>query len=409
MRLRKFYMICASVALIAFLAAGSALAEKPIIIGAPLPLTGPYASDGEQMKMALELAVHETNAKGGLVGRKLEILYGDVGGLEPEKIKAVGERLVGKGADVILTGYDDAGVDTKVFGQYDIPYLHANAMTLCTEPVAKNPQFRNCFQYVVNDRAFGVNAAKVLFEIPKDMGWKPPNKKVAVIKVDYAYNIEMADSFRDLAKMKGYEIVMDEITAFGMVEWGPILSKINRAQPAFVTFWNLDPTDAARFMKQFYERFGDDGINALVYMQYTPSIPEFLSLAGEASNGLLWSTTFYAYGKRWDDYQKRWTAFYKKPVESTHAFATRDGFDIWAQAVERAGCADCYKEIVELIRGSVYDGIGGVYVFDPYDNSAVPGDYIMPFVWRQIWNGKNKIVAPNRFKENSAQKPIWMK
>ena len=120
--------------------ATTALAAKPILIGTPLPLTGPYASDGEQMKMALELAAEEYNAAGGLLGGKIEIKFGDVGGLEAEKIKAVGERLIGAGANAIITGYDDGGVDTKVFGQYDVPYLHGNAMTLCTAPVAENPE-----------------------------------------------------------------------------------------------------------------------------------------------------------------------------------------------------------------------------------------------------------------------------
>jgi len=36
---------------------GLAQAEKPIVIGAPMPLTGPFASSGEQMKMALDLGV----------------------------------------------------------------------------------------------------------------------------------------------------------------------------------------------------------------------------------------------------------------------------------------------------------------------------------------------------------------
>ena len=127
---RKRILMTAVLGLLICYSAATALAEKPILIGTPLPLTGPYASDGEQMKMALELAVEEKNASGGLLGRQLELKFGDVGGLEAEKIKAVGERLIGAGVDVVITGYDDGGVDTKVFGQYDVPYLHGNAMSL---------------------------------------------------------------------------------------------------------------------------------------------------------------------------------------------------------------------------------------------------------------------------------------
>jgi hypothetical protein len=127
---RMFPVVMVSV-FICLMMSGPVLAEKPILIGCPLPLTGPYASDGEQMKMALELAAAEKNAAGGLLGHKIELKFGDVGGLEAEKIKAIGERLIGAGVNAVITGYDDGGVDTKVFGAFDIPYLHGNAMTLC--------------------------------------------------------------------------------------------------------------------------------------------------------------------------------------------------------------------------------------------------------------------------------------
>ena len=74
-----------------------------------------------------------------------------------------------------------------------------------------------------------------------------------------------------------------------MAEWGPILSKIESKDPAYVTFWHLDPTERRpRFIQQFSDHFEDDGLNALVYMQYTPSIPEFIQLAGKAAEGVVW-------------------------------------------------------------------------------------------------------------------------
>jgi branched-chain amino acid transport system substrate-binding protein len=399
-------MVC----LIGFVMAGKALAEKPILIGVPLPLTGPYASDGEQMKMALEMAVAEHNEKGGLLGRKLELKFGDVGGLEAEKIKAVGERLIGAGVDAVITGYDDGGVDTHVFGQYDVPYLHGNAMTLCTEPVAKNPEkYWNCFQYTYNDAAYGVDASEYLFDIPKELQWTPPNNKIAIIKVDYAYNITAADEFKSRVEKIGYKVVVDELTQFGVVEWGPILSKIESAQPSFVTFWNLDPMDAARFMKQFSERFERRGMDALVYMQYTPSIPEFLELAGKSADGLIWVTGPEAKGAEWEDYRQRWIARFKQEPKGLYSYATRDAFEIWAQAVKRAGCVDCYKEVARNIREAPYTGLGGVYVFNPIDQSAITGEWLVTLVWHQIWDGKHHITGPKSLKKVMYKRPPWMK
>ena len=409
MKFKSMWMVVA-VGLVLCLGAGPAMAADPIYIGAPMPLTGPYASDGEQMKMALELAVAEKNAAGGVLGRPLEIKFGDVGGLEAEKIKAVGERLIGAGVQAVITGYDDGGVDTKVFGEYDVPYLHGNAMVLCTQPVAENlDKYWNVFQYTYNDRDYGIDADKHLFDVAAQMGWQEPNKKIAIIKVDYAYNIMPADEFAKLAEAKGYEVVLNETVPFGVAEWGPILSKVESAQPAYVTFWHLDPTDAARFMKQFSERFGEDGLNALLYMQYTPSIPEFLELAGDSANGMIWVGGAYGFGTKFEEYKKRWMAKFDTPPAGLYAEMTRDAFDIWANAVEKVGCVDCYKKVADAIRETTYDGLAAVYKFNPKDQSGMQSDDLIPLVWTQVQDGKNVRMAPERFKEGAYQKPPWMK
>ncbi|MFH1136593.1 MAG: ABC transporter substrate-binding protein [Pseudomonadota bacterium] len=409
---RKAFLVIMAVGLTALLWTGAAAAadQKPILVGCPLPLTGPYASDGEQMKMALELAAAEKNQAGGLLGRKVELTFGDVGGLEAEKIKAVGERLIGAGVNAVITGYDDGGVDTKVFGEYDVPYLHGNAMTLCTAPVAENlDKYWNVFQYTYNDKAYGVDAAKYLFEIPQEMGWTPPNKKIAIIKVDYSYNIMPADEFAKLAESRGYEVVLNETVPFGVAEWGPILSNIENKEPSFITFWHLDPTDAARFMTQFHERFGEDGINALVYMQYTPSIPEFLKLAGPAAEGLIWVGGKYGFGPKFEEYKKRWKAKFGTDPAGLYAEATRDAFDIWAAAVEKAGCVDCYKKVAENIRETTYDGLAAAYKFDPRDQSIIQSDDYMPLVWNQIWDGRNVLTGGPKYKTAQYRKPPWIK
>ncbi len=383
--------------------------EDVIKIGAPMPLTGPYASDGEEMQKALEMAVEEQNAKGGVLGKQLELVPGDVGALEAEKIKAVGERLIGEDVDVAITGYADSGVDARVFGEYDIPYLHADALSADTDLVAQNPDFRNVFQYCPSEVSYGVDTAANLFTIPDALSWTPPNKKIAIIKVDYSYNVLAADKFGELATQAGYEVVVDELTQFGVVEWGPILSKIDETQPAFVTFWNLDPTDAARFMIQFKEKFGDKGLNALVYMQYTPNIPEFYQLAGDAAEGVLWTSSVGAISAEVPAYAERWKAKFNQEPKSVYAYITRDAFDIWVKAVEQAGCSDCYEKVSENIRALKYDGMGGRYEFTENDQQAKSGPDFLPTLWFQIQGGKNVVMAPAVFKAGEYQMPYWIK
>jgi branched-chain amino acid transport system substrate-binding protein len=381
-----------------------------ILVGAPMPLTGPYASDGEQMQMALQMAIAEQNTAGGLLGRQLKLVPGDVGALEAEKIKAVGERMVGEGVDVVITGYADSGVDARVFGEYDMPYLHADAMTLDTELVAQDPaKYGNVFQYCPSEVSYGIDTAANLFKIPEKLGWTPPNKKIAIVKVDYSYNVLAADKFAELANAQGYEIVVDEITQFGIVEWAPILSKIEEAQPAYVTFWNLDPTDASRFMVQFKEKFGEKGLNALVFMQFTPSIPEFLNLAGDSAEGLLWTASINPVGAGVADYRQRWIKRFGDEPKSIYSYVTRDGFDIWVNAVKAAGCVDCFDKIIEIIRKTDYTGLSGTHRFNPSDQQSQYGVDLIPTLWYQIWGGKNVIVGPDKYAEGKIVLPPWIK
>lgn len=393
---------------------GGGGSSEPILIGSAMPLTGPYASDGEEMLQALELAIADYNAAGGVLGRQLELVTCDVAALEVDTIQACGERILGENPDAVITGYDDSGINTLAFGEGDMPYLHAVTMTAAVDPVRDDPEkYSNVFQYDPSDYDYGVNAAEILPQIAEQLGFSPTNKSVAVITTDYAYNVVGAEAFKDFIADQGYEIAVDEVTPFGVEEWGPILSRIEAAEPAFVTFWNLDPSDAARFMNQWDAQFGDGGLNSLVYMQYTPSIPEFLELSGDSAEGLLWATVIGVsdrIGLDKADYTAKWVEEYGGEPKSIHAYVVRDAFDIWANAVEAVGCVDCFDQVNDSIRETIYQGYAGTYDFAPLEEGqyAQAGDDLLPTLWSQVQGGKNVVVLPDNAAEGEIQLPPWL-
>jgi branched-chain amino acid transport system substrate-binding protein len=389
--------------------------QGDIVIASAMPLTGPYASDGEEMLQALEMAIDEYNAEGGVLGRQLTLITCDVGALEVDTIQACGERLLGADPDAVITGYDDSGINTLAFGEGDMPYLHAVTMTAAVDPVRENPEkYSNVFQYDPSDYDYGVNAAEQLPLIAERLGFEPANRSVAVITTDYAYNVVGAEAFKEFITQAGYEVAVDEVTPFGVQEWGPVLSRIGAAEPAFVTFWNLDPSDAARFMNQFVRQFGDSGIRSLVYMQYTPNIPEFLELTGDSANGLLWATVIGVsdrVGVDKADYIARWEERYGREPLSIHPFVVRDAFDIWAGAVEAVGCVECFDEVNDAIRSTVYTGFAGTYRFAPLEEGqyAMAGDDLLPTIWSQVQAGRHVAVLPESAAEGEIQMPPWVK
>src|SRR3990170_6246748 len=74
---------------------GDGAEEGDIVVASAMPLTGPFASDGEEMNQALEMAIDEYNGDGGVLGRQLTLVTCDVAALEVDTIQACAERLLG--------------------------------------------------------------------------------------------------------------------------------------------------------------------------------------------------------------------------------------------------------------------------------------------------------------------------
>jgi branched-chain amino acid transport system substrate-binding protein len=117
MKTKRFFIIAGLVVSILF--SLQAMAAEPIKVGAPNPLTGAYASDGNVMLNATEMAVADINAKGGLLGRKLEVVSFDVEDMLPEKLISAAEVLVVKEkVDMVVTACNAMGPDVQAFGKY---------------------------------------------------------------------------------------------------------------------------------------------------------------------------------------------------------------------------------------------------------------------------------------------------
>ena len=393
--------------------AGPALADDEILLGTSAPLTGPYATSGEVMVKAYQMAVDEYNAAGGLLGKKLRYITGDIGDMLAENVTGVAERLVSQGCDAIITGYDSfSNANIKVYGRAEMPYMTAPAYRVISDAIAAGlPGTNNCFVYCWDESTYGQGLMNEMFQVPKKIGWTPPNNKVAVLKVDTSYSIIPADLFGKLAVEAGYDLVIDELVQFGKIDFGTFLTKVERQKPAFLFVTLCSPEDAARFQTQFYDRFGKKGIETLIVHQYACSVPDWVNLTGPvASEGVI---NMYGAVRLHDpklaDYVARWEAKYNEKPFDTYAIHCRDGFEIWAQAVKRAGDAKDYTNVCRLMRESVYEGMFGTYAFSPRNQQALYGEYLLPLEWIQFRDGAPVVVYPDRSANADYEMPPWIK
>ena len=125
-------LLLAGVALAGSIAMTSgAFAE--IIIATAGPMTGQYASFGQQMKVGAEQAVEDINAAGGVNGEMLKLEIGD-DACDPKQAVAVANQMVGKGV-TFMAGHFCSGSSIPASSVY------AEEGIIQISPASTNPKF----------------------------------------------------------------------------------------------------------------------------------------------------------------------------------------------------------------------------------------------------------------------------
>ena len=166
----------------------AAAAEGPIKIGFPIPLSGPTAVYGVPVLKGAELAVSEINAKGGVLGRKLELLSRDSKANADEAVRLARELIIKDNVDFLagtLTSAEAPAVST----------IAKENQILFVAPVAKTTKLtapENLHPYIIrlssNTDVEG-QAGSALMARWKDV------KTVATIAPDYAYGRDSIAAF----------------------------------------------------------------------------------------------------------------------------------------------------------------------------------------------------------------------
>ena len=145
----------------ATLLGATALAQEPIRIGAINPYSGPVALYGDEVARGYQLAIDEANAKGGVIGRKIELFRGDAG--NPQQGIAAVEKLVSDKVDIFVGTYisavSNAASDAAL--RYSKIYWDTNALAAdLTERGL--PNFVRSGPYAASFAEVSANAARDL-------------------------------------------------------------------------------------------------------------------------------------------------------------------------------------------------------------------------------------------------------
>jgi len=377
------------------------------------PISGIIASDGAEMKNGVIMAVDEINAMGGLVGHKLKYSEVDDKDSLGDQVPTGFRRAIEvEKADVIFSGYHLAsGPEFDIVTNAGILYYNNNTQKAWTDRYASDPAKNWCvFQSDPNEEWYGGGMANYLNMLVETGQYKPPAKTAAILAGDDTYSAFIGNTFDAAIKKLGWTVVLKESFTVGAVaDWGPLLAKVRDAKPAVFFSVDYNPAENAAMIKTW----AANPINAVVYQQYGPSVPEYIDLAGDAANGVIWSTVL---GYLPDEIGKDWVAKYKAKFNQTPGYANAPGgYDQvwdWAVAVALAGDPFDYKKVAKMTEQNIHRGITGSYYPLNHAGRCYPWQVNDPSLGQamtiyQIQNKQQVLVDPAPYTNGKFQLPPW--
>jgi branched-chain amino acid transport system substrate-binding protein len=194
-------------------------------------------------------------------------------------------------------------------------------------------------------------------------------------------------------------------------DWGPVMQAIKEEGAGTIMLDYWVGAEEAAFCQQFV---GDPVKGALVYIQYGPSQPEFLNIAGAAAEGFVWSTVLGAYDdKQGGEFRKKYSAKHPGVIGLCYNGSAYDTTYILKNAWDNAEPED-FKAVCDYIRTHTYRGVDGAVSLDNEYQAALhyplQTDDLnkgMAQLYFQVQDGAHKIIQPTPLAESKFRAFPW--
>ena len=388
--------IYAAVASVMFMAAPCSAAQPPIKIGASLPTTGVFAALGQNQLRGYQLCVKQANEKGGVLGRKIELITEDDKS-EPATAVRIYEKLITQvKVDAILGPYGSTNTEpvADVSEKYRMPML-AHAPNISIFKKGRK------FVFMVLSPAEGYLEGLI------DIAAKRGLKTVAIIGLDTTFGKAVAQGTAEFAKKKGLQVVLLDAYANDTTDFAALINRVRAANPDVIAAATLfeDAIAISRQLKasnvnpkMFGVTVGGDlpkfhttlGSTAEFVYSAAPWAPELVTLR---AGGLIPVARQYPGAKEFvESYNKEFPGA-DLSYQSAAGYAI---CQILIEATKRAGAVDSTK-IREAILKMDFNTVFGPFKVD--GNGIQTAHKMLLFQWQ---DAKKAIVWPE---ELAADKP----
>ncbi|NBA94875.1 branched-chain amino acid ABC transporter substrate-binding protein [Pseudomonas sp. R5(2019)] len=330
-------------------------ASADLLIGVAGPMTGPYASGGQQMRNGAQMAVDDINAKGGVLGQPLKLIVGD-DVCDPKQAVSVANTFVNKGVIFVDGHYCSSSTmpASEVYADESIPMA-----TISTNPQVTERGLNNIVRVVGRDDQQGVVAADYLAS-------HFAGKKIAVIDDKSAYGKGLADEIGKGLKARNVVIALRESITAGEKDYNGLISKLKAGGIEVLAFGGYY-TELGMILRQASQA----GLKLKVIGGDTLTNSELLMAAGQAADGVLF--TFGPDPRLNAEAAQVVANFRKANIEpegyTLYSYAT---VQLFAQAAERARTTRL-EGIRSALGEGAYDTVVGPLSFDRKGDITQPG------------------------------------
>jgi branched-chain amino acid transport system substrate-binding protein len=351
-------------------------AQTPIKIGASMSVTGTYAKPGTYQKQGYDVCIDELNAKGGILGRKVELVIYDDQSTPATAVRLYEKLITEDKVDAVMGPYSSAVSEA-------VANVTEKYKKVMVAPLAATTSiFKKGRKYIF----MVITPAENYLDGLIDMAAKRGLKTVAIIHEDTLFPKASAAGTVEAAKKKGMQVVLQEAYPKGNTDFSALLVKIKAANPDVIaagTYFD----DAVAITRQMKEL----NVNPKMFgLTVGGDLPEFYDLLKQNAE--------YVYGStQWDESlpypgQKEFLAAYTKKFKhepSYHAAAGYAGCLIYGEAVKRAGTLDADRVREQLLKMEIKTAFGD-YKVEP-DGFQVAHKMVM-LQWQ---DGKRVVVWPD--------------
>src|SRR5256886_3908683 len=204
--------------------AGPAHAQQPLKIGFGMSLTGPLAGNGKAALISMEIWRDDVNAKGGILGRKVEFVYYD-DQTNPSTVPSIYNKLLDVDkVDLVVSGYG-----TNVIAPAMPIMMQRNLVFMSLFGLNVNSKFdyERYFQIMPAGPEPAIDWSRGFFDVAASLNPKP--QTVALVGADAEYPALALEGARANGKRLGLKGVYDKTYPPNTVDFSPILRAIQAA------------------------------------------------------------------------------------------------------------------------------------------------------------------------------------